>query len=111
MANYLTNQSAGVRESAKPSLLEHRDFNYPITIQDKQNSTYQQTQAYRYNTMQLTVDIIASSLSSEMHLYASAAQMQWYCRALVCPYTVTVSDEAQTTLEAERCSQPPNQSG
>ena len=41
-------------------------------------------------------------LSSEVHLHASAAQMQWYCRAVVCEelaqglYTVTVSDEART---------------
>jgi len=35
------------------------------------------------------------------HLHCLAAQMQWYCRAIVCeelaqgPYTVTVSDEAR----------------
>jgi len=55
--------------------------------------------------------------SSEVHIDASAAQMQWHCRAIACkeltqgPYTVTVLDEARTpepvlsTLQAERSYQ------
>jgi len=40
--------------------------------------------------------------SSEVHIHALAAEMQWYCRAIVFeeiaqgPYTVNASDKART---------------
>jgi len=42
--------------------------------------------------------------SARTVVYALVAQMQWYCRAIVCedlaqsPSTVTVSDKAQTRI-------------
>src|SRR6218665_948348 len=52
---------------------------------------------FYYNKFQLTFDIFLH-LSSEVHLHASAAQMQQYCRAIVCEklaqgrYAVAVSN-------------------
>jgi len=72
-------------------------------VADHEISRYNTLQQLRFYIVLLTVD-----LSSEVHLHvdlhASAAQMQWYCRAIVCeefaqrPYTVdlTVSDEPRT---------------
>src|SRR6218665_115705 len=108
MAHYLTNQSAGVGETQPIRTRGVRLLPNHNTRQIELNLSADRGISLQYNT---TVDINTSSLSSEMRLHASTAQMQYYCRALVCLYTETVLDEARTTLQAERYSQPPNQSG
>ena len=48
----------------------------------------------------LIVSFTGHTNQKHFHLHTLAAQMQWYCRAIVCeelaqgPYIVTVSDEA-----------------
>src|SRR6218665_4140909 len=61
-----------------------------------------QYNAIQHITVQFSFDIALFPLSSEMHSHASPAQMQFYCREIMCeelaqgPYTVTVSNEART---------------